>query len=658
MLRDFFVIIIRSRIMDIEHNSRQKFFRYPYGAVTCGTEVRFRLSVYDAGIPRSVKLVYKSDRSAAAYVDMPYVFSVLGNSIYEKKLKMPDEAVLVWYYFEIVTDVGVVYYGNNTENLGGKGEMSFQPPSHSFQITVYNEDYKTPDWFKHAIAYQIFPDRFYNGNEDGSFSGKRTDIIKRNWGEQPFYKAEQFGGEYKSNDFFGGNLKGIIKKLSYLEDLGITVIYLNPIFKAASNHKYDTGSYEEIDPMFGDEEIFSELCREAKKRGIRIILDGVFNHTGDDSQYFNKYGNYDSVGAFQSQDSPYYTWFRFMDFPNVYESWWGMTTLPQVEEHSESLREYLLSGKEAIVKKWIRLGASGWRLDVVDELPDFFVKELRAGVKEVDPEAVIIGEVWEDASNKTAYGERREYFYGDELDSVMNYPLRNALIDFALCRIDSYEFNRRIMSLKENYPAAAFYSLLNIISSHDVERIVTLMGGVPGHREVDREHQAHFRLDGYTLDIARKRTQLVIGMVMTMPGVPCLFYGDELGVQGYGDPFCRSCFPWDKMDEVDPGAGMRSWVKKLTSLRNSTTALSTGEFNYIYRIGYTYAYIRHNEDEKYIVVVNCDCTQREIRLDAARYGVTHINELISTDGGVSEYSSEDGIFFIKTPPQSMIIYKA
>lgn len=644
--------------MQIEHNSRQNFFRAPYGAVTCGTEVRLRISIDGVGIPRAVKLIYKPDTSGPIYVDMPYVFSVLGSCIYEKTIKMPDTVGLVWYYFELETDAGVVYYGNNSENLGGKGEMSFQPPSRSFQITVYDEKYKTPDWFKEGIAYQIFPDRFYNGNEDGSFLGERTDIIKRKWGEQPFYKAEQFGGEYKANDFFGGNLKGITKKLPYLEDLGITVIYLNPIFKASSNHKYDTGSYEEIDPMFGSEEDFKNLCEEAKKRGIRIILDGVFNHTGSDSMYFNKLGNYDSVGAYQSKDSPYYSWYRFMDYPEVYESWWGMQTLPQLEESSPELREYLLSGKDAIIKKWLRCGASGWRLDVVDELPDFFVKELRKNVKETDTEAVIIGEVWEDASNKTAYGVRRQYFFGDELDSVMNYPLRNAIIDAALCRIDAYEFNRRVMSLKENYPRPAFYSLLNMLSSHDVERIVTLMSGVPNRHEVDRETQSKFKLDGYTLKIARKRVKMVMGMIMTMPGVPCLFYGDELGVQGYGDPFCRSSFPWDSMDEVDPNAEMRSWIKALTKLRKSSKAFSIGEFNYVYRIGNTYAYIRDYNDEKYIVLTNFDNSPKDIRLDAARYGVTGLTAMLSTDYSNSEYESCDGIFFIKIPAQSFVVFKA
>ena len=643
--------------MELEHISQQRFFRHPYGAVPCNSIVKLRLSVKDAGVPRSVRVIYMPDGGEEKYENMPYVFSVLGASMYEIELKMPEKACLIWYFFEVATDSGIAYYGNNNENLGGKGAVSFSYPSHPFQITVYNEDYKTPDWFKNADAYQIFPDRFYNGNENGEFLGGRTDIIQRNWGETPYYTAEQFGGEYKSNDFFGGNLEGIIKKLDYLEDLGITVIYLNPIFKAASNHNYDTGSYEEIDPMFGDEKTFSRLCLEAKKHGIRIILDGVFNHTGDDSLYFNKYGKYDSVGAYQSKESPYYEWFNFIDYPEEYESWWGMTTLPQVNEQSEALREYLLTGENSIVKKWIRLGASGWRLDVVDELPDFFVQELRGAVKEVNPDAVIIGEVWEDASNKIAYSKRREYFYGNELDSVMNYPFRNALIDATLCRVDAEGFNRRIMSLKENYPPPAYYSTLNIVSSHDVERIVTLMGGVPTRHEVDRNYQATFRLDGYALETALKRTRLLMGIAMTMPGVPCLFYGDELGVQGYGDPFCRSCFPWDKMDEIDPNATMRNWVKSLIRLRKSSDAFSTGELENVYAIGYTYGYIRTNGAERYVIIANFDNVPRDIRLDVARFGISELDVVLSDDNGICEsYKSNDGVFFVDTQPHSLIVF--
>ena len=640
--------------MDIEHNSREKFYRRPFGAVTCGTEIRFRIAVSGAGIPSEVKLVIKRDGEEEHRFDMSYMFDVNGHCIYSVKVKMPDTAGLVWYYFELRTDRGMVYYGNNSAQLGGTGEMSFEPPANSYQVTVYNADYKTPDWFKTGIAYQIFPDRFCNGNEDGSFLGDRTDIIKRNWGDQPYYKAEQFGGEYLANDFFGGNLKGIIKKLPYLKELGISIIYLNPIFQAYSNHKYDTGNYEEIDPMFGDEETFRELCQKAKEMGIRIILDGVFNHTGSDSKYFNKKGTYDSIGAYQSKESPYFTWFRFMDWPTIYESWWGMDTLPQVEEHSEALRQYLLSDKDAIVKKWIRNGASGWRLDVVDELPGFFVKELRKGVKEENEDAVIIGEVWEDASHKSAYGERREYFLGKELDGVMNYPMRNALIDAVLGHIDAAALNDRLMSIKENYPAPAYYSLLNMVTSHDVERIMTLMGDAPSRHDVDKDYQAHFKLDGYALELARERATLVLGLQMTLPGVPCIFYGDEIGMQGYGDPFCRATFPWDKIDEVDPDGLVRLRYKQMITFRNMSKAFSIGEFFSVYAIGSVYAFLRAYEDEKYLIIVNMGTGHDKARVDVARFGITRL-ECISED--VESFEARDGIFYIDMPRLWLKLYK-
>lgn len=641
--------------MTIEHNSREKFYRRPFGAVTTSTEVRFRISAAGIGIPKAVRLVYMRDGGEEIRVNMAYLFNQADDCIYSVKVTMPEEAGLIWYYFELETSQGTVYYGNNAKNLGGTGEVSFHKPERSFQITVYNEDYETPDWFKESIAYQIFVDRFCNGNEDGSFLGNRNDIIKREWGETPFYKEEQFGGEYKANDFFGGNLKGVMQKLPYLKELGISVIYLNPIFSASSNHKYDTGSYEMIDPMFGDEDDFKELCAKADSLGIRIILDGVFNHTGSDSQYFNKYGTYDSVGAYQSQDSPYYKWYRFMDWPDVYESWWGMTTLPQVEEHSEDYRNYILSGRDAIVKRWLRNGASGWRLDVVDELPGFFVKELRKNVKEAKEDAVIIGEVWEDASNKSAYGERREYFLGKELDSVMNYPMRNALIDAVLGKIDALELDDRLMSLKENYPPQAYYSLLNMVSSHDVERVLTMMGGVPSRHEVDREYQANFRLDGYALEVARDRATLILGLQMTLPGVPCIYYGDEIGMQGYGDPFCRMCYPWGKEDETDPTGVMRERYHNMISLRNSSKAFSVGEFESLYKIGRVYAFIRRYEDEKYIVIANMDVKRENIRLDVARYGVTKITCISAEE---EEQLADDGIYFIDMPQLWIKVYKA
>lgn len=641
--------------MVIEHNSREKFYRRPFGAVECGTEVRFRISASDIGIPNAVRLVYKRDGGDEIRVNMAYLFNQADDSIYSVKVKMPDTPGLIWYYFEIETNQGTVYYGNNEKNLGGMGEVSFHRPDRSFQITVYSSDYKTPDWFKEGIAYQIFVDRFYNGNEDGSFLGGRKDIIARKWGDMPYYKAEQFGGEYKANDFFGGNLKGVRKKLPYLKDLGVSVIYLNPIFKASTNHKYDTGSYEEIDPMFGDEKEFKALCADAKKMGIRIILDGVFNHTGSDSLYFNKNGNYDSIGAYQSQESPYYNWFRFMDWPNVYESWWGMTTLPQVEEHSEDYRKYILSDKNAIVKKWLRAGASGWRLDVVDELPGFFVKELRENVKSVDEDAVIIGEVWEDASNKSAYGERREYFLGKELDSVMNYPMRTALIDAVLGYIDANELDARLMSLKENYPPPAYYSLLNMVSSHDVERILTMMGGVPSRHDVDKDYQANFKMEGYGLEVARERATLVMGLQMMLPGVPCVYYGDEIGMQGYGDPFCRQCYPWGHEDETDPTRVVRDRYKIMMNLRNSSKAFSVGDFESVYKIGHIYAFLRQYEDEKFVVIANMGSNDETIRLDVARF---QINKMVNVSDESEVKESDDGIHFINVQRSWIKVFKA
>ena len=641
--------------MDIEHNSREKFYRFPFGAVTRGGEVRLRLAVSGAGIPSAVRLVYMEDGKGEVRKDMPYIFDVGDHCIYSVNVKMPEKAGLVWYYFELETERGMVYYGNNSKQLGGIGEMCFNSPSNSYQITVYNEDYKTPDWFKTGIAYQIFVDRFCNGNENGEFLGNRTDIIKRNWGEQPFYKAEQFGGEYKANDFFGGNLKGVIKKLPYLKDLGISVIYLNPIFKAYSNHKYDTGDYETIDPMFGDEETFKELCSKAKEMGIRIILDGVFNHTGSNSRYFNKYGEYDSVGAYQSKESPYYTWFRFMDWPDVYESWWGMTTLPQIEEHSEECRKYLLSDKDAIVKRWIKNGASGWRLDVVDELPGFFVKELRENVKKADKDAVIIGEVWEDASNKSAYGERREYFLGKELDSVMNYPMRRALIDAVSGRIDVEEFDARLMSIKENYPAPAYYSLLNIITSHDVERIMTRMGDAPSRHEISKDFQASFKLDGYALELAKEKATLVVGLQMMLPGVPCIYYGDGIGMQGYGDPFCRQTYPWDNVDEVDKDGRIRQRYKNMIKLRNSSKAFSIGDFECVHKVGHVYGFVRCYHDEKYLIVANLGTREERARVDVARYGMRKLKCQTSDDNSLLE--SSDGIHFIDIPRLWIKVYK-
>ncbi len=622
--------------MKAEHNSQSQFYRTPFGAAKTGSNVTLSIAIQDVGIPKAITLVTNKGRH-----NMHYASSVGEYNIYTAEIAMPNEPCKLYYYFELDTNEGFFCYGNNPDGLGGVGELSDSVPDKKYQITVYDKDYKTPDWFKKGICYQIFPDRFY---KEGDFLAEKPHMKKRSWGEKPYYRADQFGGEYDCSDFFGGNIKGIISKLDYLKELGIDVIYLNPIFEAYSNHRYDTGNYEKIDPVLGTEEDFKTLCERAKKLGIRIILDGVFNHTGSDSKYFNKNGNYDNLGAYQSPDSPYYKWYRFSGFPDRYESWWGMTTLPQVEEMEPSYREYILSGKDAIIKKWLKMGASGWRLDVADELPDAFIKELRCEVKKTDPDAVIIGEVWEDASNKIAYDEEREYLLGHELDSVMNYPLRSALIDFALGNCDAKAFEKRIMSIKENYPKETFYALLNFLSSHDVERILTVLGG---EWRDDKESQAAYTLSDERYELAKRRLFAAWTLVFTMPGVPCIFYGDEAGLQGFRDPFSRACYPWGMED-----GEILDKVKALTTLRKSSDLFALGDMETVYAEGASYGMIRRLGEKKAVTLVNFG-NEREIRLDLARFGI----QTLEMPWGEKKESS-DGVFYVKIGSNDAMVLMA
>ncbi|MBO5666728.1 MAG: glycoside hydrolase family 13 protein, partial [Firmicutes bacterium] len=355
------------------------------------------------------------------------------------------------------------------------GARSILEQTADHQLTVYKREYETPDWLKKGLMYQIFPDRFCRSEEYTAPEIKNKKYsIHESWGELPV-KGPDENGIVWNNDFFGGNLKGIVEKLAYLEELGVTVIYLNPIFEAFSNHRYDTANYMKIDPMLGVDEDLRTLCEEAKKRGMRVILDGVFNHTGSHSIYFNQDGAYDTVGAAQSKDSPYYKWYQFKAYPDDYESWWGIKTLPNVNEDEPTYLDYILRDKDSVVKHWLSYGISGYRLDVADELPDIFLDEIRKQVKSVDPDACVLGEVWEDASNKIAYDQRRRYFHGDQLDSVMNYPLKDELIAFLLKHGDGKHFMNEICSLWENYPPQNFFALMNLLGTHDTVRIYTVM---------------------------------------------------------------------------------------------------------------------------------------------------------------------------------------
>jgi len=636
--------------MTLFHNSRHIFCRTHFGAACCCSKVKLRLFAGDCGWPEYVGLEYSIDNGDTLSAQMHFHSVVAGMNVYEAELAMPENPALVRYWFAVWQGDMRVYYGNNAEQTGGIGAEYTESPK-PYQITVYRSEYHTPDWFKRGVMYQIFPDRFAKSDAYDNL-GMRGDIIKRQWGDMPYYKPSQFGGEYLSNDFFGGSIAGITEKLPYLADLGITIIYLNPIFEAYSNHKYDTGDYCKIDPMFGDEERFAHLCSAAAELGIRIILDGVFNHTGSDSIYFNKNGKYAETGAYQSVDSPYYDWYKFENHPDKYECWWGIKTLPHIDETQPSYMDHILRGGDAVVKKWLKAGASGWRLDVVDELPEEFVQTLRREVKGENPDAVIIGEVWEDASNKEAYGELRHYLGGDELDSAMNYPLRAALINFTLGNISGQEFYERVMCLCENYPKEAFFAMMNFLSSHDTLRILTAVSDAPNPAMMSKDAQAEISGSGDINPTAFRRLKLISEMQMYLPGAPCIYYGDEIGMQGYADPFCRQCFDWDKAN-----GETNAWFKAAISARRESAAFVGGDFDMVYGEGRACGFVRYCADEvgEYeefkLVMINADTEHSWFAwVELGRFG---INEL--TFGDERMYS-ENGRFGITIPPCTVAVY--
>lgn len=573
------------------HNSQLKEYRNPFGAVKTGTKVKLCLSVSGCGEPEKVMIRCWS-QDEESFVLMTKTDFCGTEYKYSAELEMSDVPELFWYYFIVFAD-GKKYYYSNNSGFGGFGKTTEYPTLKSFQITVYDKNFKTPEWFYDSVMYQIFPDRFYRDRSVPVVKKREEYVIHEDWNEPLLNIPHPFENGPALCDFFGGNLRGIEEKLDYLKNLGISVIYLNPIFESYSNHRYDTGNYKKIDPLLGDENDFSALCAKAEKKGIRIILDGVFSHTGSDSIYFNKYHRYaGDEGAYSNPNSPYRAWFQW-EGEHSYKSWWGCSNLPNVCEMNESYLDYILRDKDAVIKRWLRLGASGWRLDVADELPDEFIKILRREAKKEKSDAVIIGEVWEDASNKTSYGKMREYLLGDELDSVMNYPFKDLFIDFILCKKDAKELNRGIMGIMENYPKEVLYSLMNMASTHDTMRIKTVLGQPDLRENMSFEEKQNYRLPYEKEALSIKRTMVMAFLQMTFVGVPCIYYGDEIGMQGLSDPFNRMPFNRRCVDTE-----MLSYYEKLGKMRNSFAALRRGELKPVYAEDGIYVYLREINNSK------------------------------------------------------------
>ena len=463
-----------------------------------------------------------------------------------------------------------------------------------FQLTVYEKSMKTPDWMKGNIMYHVFVDRFCK--EEPTYV--RPDaILEEDWDNFAPEYAKVAGGFVRNNRFYGGNLYGVAKKLEYIKLLGVSVLYLSPIFEAASNHKYDTGNYEKVDDMFGGDKALDLLLDKAKELGIRVVLDGVFNHTGSDSVYFNREGRYGDVGAYNDKNSPYYDWFDFENYPDKYRCWWDIDILPAVTTTNKSYNEYM-NGKDGIVRRWLRRGISGWRLDVADELNEKFLINLKKAARAEKSDALVLGEVWEDASNKIAYSSRRRYFRGRELDSVMNYPLKDAIIDFIKYQ-NADRIKETLISLYSHYPKDVSDCLMNFLGTHDTVRILTALSQA-NTDAMTRDEQASFKLEGEQLAHAKELLKLAYSLVCGLPGVPCIFYGDEAGVQGAADPFNRSTFPWGREDKE-----LISHFRKMGALRGDEPILKTGYLRICEDApSGVLAFYRFDDAQKIFVMVN------------------------------------------------------
>ncbi len=628
----------------IYHHSRSLEYRSPFGAVSTGTYVDLAIDVH---IPcEEVRLCYSYGLYSFSYSELLMEPLLDTPGRYRARIRMPGEPSLFFYWFRIQKTASQttekssdsemsskqdlprseqisifssvkhadIYYVLSRHKADGTGRISEVPSKigvhedrypAAFQITVFRKNFHTPDWFKGALIYQIFPDRFARGK--GYMRGqmeaaKKADerIYHDDWYEDVDIHGKPQTG-YLACDFYGGTLDGIAEKASYLESLHIDCLYLNPIFEARSNHRYDTADYMSADPMLGGNDAFTRFCSQMKKSNIAFLLDGVFSHTGADSRYFNKLGRYDERGAYQtaegkgsSEYSSWYTFFRDNSGNVAYDSWWGFADLPNVNENDLSYRDYIL-GNDGVIESWLKKGASGFRLDVSDELPDSFLRELRSVVKEsTDHDGVVLGEVWEDASNKISYGSYRDFLLGNTHDSVMGYTFRDTLLGFLTGAFAAQNLNARLESYRENYPAEAYYCIMNAISTHDVPRAITVVAGSPDPG--DREKQSQISLDEAGLEKGMSLTRIALVIQMGYIGSPCIYYGDEIGMQGYRDPFNRRTYPWDRVSDVQKE--QLAFYQNITGLRRRYPVLRTGNYRTLYAQDDVFVFERSLDNDK------------------------------------------------------------
>lgn len=539
---------------DILFDSKNSFYKVPFGAVSTRQKVYLRLLVKNTLNASGVAVFVRRHEHTLRF-DLSLKSSDENYGTYECEFFIEREGTY-FYRFEVYVPYGIIFCGRDAEGKLITGDWLPE-----WQLSVYKSTFHTPDFFKGGVVYHIFCDRFCKVGKDVL---PRVGKLKK-WTDEVGEPDEN--GVYHADDFYGGNFAGIVSKLDYLSSLGVTTVYLSPVFTANSNHRYDTADYSEVEKMLGGDKGLEKLIAEASKKGISVILDGVFNHTGSDSVYFNKHGRFPGKGAYQGPESPYYDWYTFEKFPDTYQCWWGIECVPTIARDAVGFQKMI---EDKVLKRWTKKGVRGWRLDVVDELSDIFLDDIRTAIKDADENAVVIGEVWEDASTKVSYGEERRYFQGDQLDGVMNYVYKEAILAY-LKGGDAKTFVDKVLDLAENYPVSALDCCMTLIDSHDTVRAVNALSGVvtPGTKEERRR----YRLNKEEYALGKKRLLAASALQYFLPGVPSVYYGDEVGLQGFEDPFNRRPFPWDEIDEE-----ILSHYRRLGALRKKYRDVFVGEF--------------------------------------------------------------------------------
>lgn len=573
----------------------------PYGAVPCGARITITLRPRKAeGFSSCQLLLFEEFADAYWEISLSRIGEEGDRVLFSGSCDAPDQPELIWYGFRLRRE-------NGEEVWLGKNGFCRARDMERWQQTVYDDTLPTPDWFGRGVTYQIFPDRFHRTEipDPAAMTGDR--VVHQRWEEGMEYLPDR-RGEIRNRDFFGGNLAGVEEKLEYLKALGVGTLYFCPVFEADSNHRYNTGDYEKIDPMLGTEEDFRRLCDKAHAMGMRVMLDGVFNHTGSNSRYFNANGEYPTLGAAQSRESPYYPWYTFLHWPERYDAWWGVKTLPAVNETHPDYIDYIIEGKNSIIRRWLRAGADAWRLDVADELPDEFIAGIRRVMMEEKADSFLLGEVWEDGSNKIAYDKRRRYLLGRETHGLMNYPFRVASLAY-LQGGPAEDFVEAMETIRENYPRAAFYSGMNMLGTHDTPRILTLLGTSPNEPPADRTARARYRMTAGERERGLQLLRAGAVLLYAFPGSPTVYYGDEAGMEGFEDPFNRGTFPWGREDRV-----LQRHFALLGKLRNERVSMQSGELRWLHAKGHVLAFAREEGVETTVAILNVGPEAVEISL--------------------------------------------